>query len=322
MDSTIKLFKTEKGHEQYYAAYDASLQLWPVAHESHFITTPYGQTHILTCGSQDAYPLVLLHAGQASSTMWYSNIAELSEKFQVFAMDTIGEPSKSIPARAYATFHDSAAWIEGVMDELGISKAHVMGLSRGGWLALNLAMQAPKRLERIVLLSPAASFVALNSFFSAIVQAVMHIPSRSVAKMALKSWVAHDFTVNEKFAEQFILGLQNWNWSVNKRGYSGMMPCTFSDEELSHIEQRTLMLIGDQDRLNPPKVLERAKGTINNLEGEIISNAGHFLNIEQPVRVNASVLKFLEEDHQSDKGENSFNSGSIHGSEYHHHRSK
>jgi pimeloyl-ACP methyl ester carboxylesterase len=53
------------------------------------------------------------------------------------------------------------------------------------------------------------------------------------------------------------------------------------------------MLIGDQDRLNPPEALERARRTIPNLEGEIIPQAGHFLNMEQPESVNARILKFL-----------------------------
>jgi pimeloyl-ACP methyl ester carboxylesterase len=293
MDCPVNLFKTSKGQDKYFAAYDAALQLWLVPHESRFVTTSYGQTHIISCGPEDAFPLVLLHAGQASSTMWFPNVAYLSAKFHVLALDTPGEPGKSVPSRRNDTKRDCAAWLEGVFDALGISRPHVMGLSRGGWLALNLAMHAPNRLERIVLLSPAAAFISLNSFFSVVVQAVMRVPARFVPKMALKSMVARGFAVNEVFAEQFITGLQNWNWTVNTSGYSGIMPCTFSDEELGQIRQNVLLLIGDQDRLNPPKVLERARRTIPNLIAEAIPQAGHLLNMEQPESVNARILRFL-----------------------------
>jgi pimeloyl-ACP methyl ester carboxylesterase len=295
MEPPIKLFRTSKGEAQYFAAYDAALQLWRFPHKSRFITTLYGRTHVISCGPEDAFPLMLLHAGQASSTMWFPNIAELSGKFHVLALDTPGEPGKSVPSRRNDTKRDCAAWLEGVLDELGISRTHVMGLSRGGWLSLNFAMQAPNRLERIVLLSPAASFIALNSFFSAVAQAVMRVPTRFVSKVALNSWVGRGFVVNELFAEQFMTGLQNWNWAVNTSGYSGIMPCTFSDEELRQVSQPVLLLIGDQDRLNPPKALERARQTIPHLEGEIIPRAGHFLNMEQPEAVNARILKFLAE---------------------------
>ncbi len=295
MDNQINLFKTSRGQAQYFEAYDAALQLWPITHESRFVTTPYGQTHIISSGPEGAFPLILLHAGQASSTMWFPNIAKLSEKFHILAFDTPGEPGKSVPIRHNATRRDCADWLEGVMDELGISKAHVMGLSRGAWLALNLVMRSPNRLERIVLLSPAASFVALNPFFTALAQAVMRVPTRFVSKYALNSWVARGFDVNDRFAEQFMTGLQDWNWKVNTSGYSGVMPCTFSDEELHQIQQNVLLLIGDQDRLNPPKALERARRTIPHLESEVITHAGHFLNMEQPEAVNSKILKFLVE---------------------------
>jgi pimeloyl-ACP methyl ester carboxylesterase len=295
MDSPINLFKTTEGESRYMAAYDAALELFPTLHESSFVTTAYGRTHVISCGPENAFPLVLLHAGQASSTMWFPNIAALSRKFRVLALDTPGEPGKSVPTRHNATRRDCAAWLEGVLDALGISTTHMMGLSRGGWLALNLALSAPQRLERIVLLSPAASFIELNWFFSAVVRAVMRIPTPWVSKAALKAWVARGFVVNPVFAEQFITGLQNWNWAVNASGYAGVMPCAFSDEELRQIRPRVLLLIGDQDGLNPPEVLGRARRTIPHLEAEIIPNAGHLLSMEQAEGVNARILKFLAE---------------------------
>jgi pimeloyl-ACP methyl ester carboxylesterase len=293
--SPINLFKTPKGQSRYMAAYDAALELWPVPHKSRFVATAYGRTHVISCGSQDAFPLVLLHAGQASSTMWFPNIADLSGKFHVLALDTLGEPGKSVPGRHNATRRDCGAWLEGVLDALGIARTHVMGLSRGAWLALNLALQAPRCLERIVLLSPAASFIALPWFFSAVVQAVMRIPTRLLSKAALNSWVAPGFAINPVFAEQFMTGLENWNWSANTRGYSGVMPCAFTEGELRQIRPPVLLIIGDQDRLNPPKVLERARQTIPHLEAEIMPSAGHFLSMERAEEVNARVLKFLAE---------------------------
>lgn len=297
MDYPINLFKSSKGQSQYLADYDAVIQLWPVTCEFHFLNTAYGQIHVISCSPKNAFPLILLHAGYASSTMWFPNISELSKNYHVFAIDTIGEPGKSIPSRPYTTRLDSAKWIEGVLDELGISKTHVIGLSRGGWFTLNLALHAPQRLSRIVLLSPAASFIQLNSFFSTIVQAVMHIPIKLVAKAALKSWVTRSFVVNQIYARQFITGLTNWNWAVNAKGYSGMMPCIFNNKELSQIHTSVLMLIGDQDRLNPPAVIDRAKQSISHIEAEIIPHAGHFLSMEQPDIVNSRILKFLDKEY-------------------------
>jgi pimeloyl-ACP methyl ester carboxylesterase len=296
MSEKVSPFKSTKGQAQYFAAYDASMELWPVPYESIDATTRYGRTHINACGSKDAFPVILLHGGYASSTMWFPNVADLSAKFRVLALDTIGEPGKSFPTKGNATKQDCACWLEGLIAELGISKAHVVGLSRGGWLALNFALHAPQCLERIALLSPAASFVSLNTFFRSVAAAAMHIRARLVLKASLYSWVAPGFKVNQIYTEQFILGLLYWNWAMNSNGYSGVMPTAFRGEELSQIRIPVLMLIGDHDRLNQPKTIEQARQMIPHIQAEIIPNAGHLLSMEQPELVDAKLLSFLSEE--------------------------
>jgi Predicted hydrolases or acyltransferases (alpha/beta hydrolase superfamily) len=293
MNNRLACFKTQVGQSRYFATYDAVLKLWPISYKESYVTTSYGQTHIISGGAKDASPLVLLHGGYASSTMWFPNIADLAEGFHVLAIDTIGEPGKSVPISKNNTKGDLAAWLVSVLDELKIQRTKVVGLSRGGWLALNLAIHAPLRLEKIVLLSPAASFIMLNRLFSAIAGSVMRIPTRTVSRIALYSWVTRGFAVNDLFVEQFITGLQSWNWAMATNGYSGVMPFVFADEELNGIKLPVQMLIGDHDKLNPPSVLEQARQMIPQIKAEIIPNAGHFLSMEQPELVDARVLEFL-----------------------------
>jgi pimeloyl-ACP methyl ester carboxylesterase len=293
LSKKISIFRSAEGEAKYYVAYEASLKLWPVPFEALEVSTRYGKTHINACGPRDAFPLLLLHGGYVSSTMWFPNIADLSTEFRVLALDTIGEPGKSIPTQPNASPGDLAAWLEGVLDELGISKTNVVGLSRGGWLGLNFALHAPQRLERIALLSPAASFISLNSFFRAVSGAAMHIPFRVVLKAALYSWVARGFVLNDIFTEQFILAFQNWNWETATKGYSGVMPSVFDDGALRQLHLPILLLIGDQDKLNPPRAIERARQILPQVEAEIIPKAGHLLSMEQPESVDARLLRFF-----------------------------
>jgi pimeloyl-ACP methyl ester carboxylesterase len=296
MEKPIQVFKSQAGQSEYQAAYDDSMSLWPVAYSSSFVSTSYGQTHVITCGPESGFPLVLLHGGYASSTMWFANIADLSAKFRVYAIDTIGEPGKSIPCQPNASHETSAEWLGQVFSQLGIQKAHVIGLSRGGWLALNLALHAPYRVESVVLLSPAASFISLTPFFQALARAVIRIPVKRLLKAVLYSWVAPGFVINEEFERQFILGLLNWNWTVNAQGYSGVMPSVFPADELKNLHTPILMLTGDHDRLNPPRAIQRAKQLIPHLEAEIVPHAGHMLSMEQPGFVDQKVLIFLSRD--------------------------
>ena len=83
---------------------------------------------------------------------------------------------------------------------------------------------------------------------------------------------------------------------MGHNGYSGVMPYVFPDEELRQIKNPILILIGDQNRLNSPKVIERARRLIPQIETEIIPNAGHMLSIEHPELVDARLMKFLEKE--------------------------
>src|SRR5512147_1785816 len=84
-------FKSPEGAEQYRAAYDATLALWPVPYEALDITTDFGTTHINVAGSPDSPPLVLIHGAQVNSTQWYTNIEPLSRHFHVYALDVIDQ---------------------------------------------------------------------------------------------------------------------------------------------------------------------------------------------------------------------------------------
>jgi pimeloyl-ACP methyl ester carboxylesterase len=73
-----------------------------------------------------------------------------------------------------------------------------------------------------------------------------------------------------------------------------MFPTVFADEELKQIDLPALLLIGDGEKIyNLKKAVERAKRLIPNLTAEIIPNAGHTLNMEQPETINAHILKFF-----------------------------
>src|SRR6185503_15500803 len=121
------MFKTPEGQARYFAAYDATLALWPVAVESVDVPTRFGNTHINVCGPEDAPPLVLLPGQAVSSTMWYPNIAAMSRPYRVYAPDIIGDMGKSVRTRPGMSSSDFGMWLTDVFDELQLNQAHVAG---------------------------------------------------------------------------------------------------------------------------------------------------------------------------------------------------
>ncbi|WUA29955.1 alpha/beta fold hydrolase [Streptomyces canus] len=154
--------------DAFQAAYDKVLAKWPADREALRVPTPFGTTHVNACGPADAPPLVLLPGGGgATSTSWYAQAAHLARTHRVLAVDLIGAPGRSEPAagRHPRTVADLAAWLDALLDGLGITKADFGGHSYGAWIALHYAVRAPHRMRRLFLLDPTQCFAGFKAAY-------------------------------------------------------------------------------------------------------------------------------------------------------------
>ena len=79
--------------------YRELLDGWPVPADHLRVPTREGETFVVASGRADAPPLVLLHGSGSNALMWAPDVAAWSERFRVYAVDLIGEPGLSAPAR-------------------------------------------------------------------------------------------------------------------------------------------------------------------------------------------------------------------------------
>jgi len=147
-------FNTAEGEAKFLAAYDREMRLWPVPYEEVDVRSRFGTTHVVICGPKTAPPLVLLHGYMATLTMWWPNIAAFSNDYRVYAIDVMGQPSKSRPNEPIGNVADFVSWLSATLDGLELDRVFLVGMSFGGWLALNYTVAAPQRVRRLVLLSP------------------------------------------------------------------------------------------------------------------------------------------------------------------------
>ncbi|GAA3185104.1 MULTISPECIES: alpha/beta fold hydrolase [Streptomyces] len=151
--------------DDFLLAYDKVMAKWPAARETASVPTPFGTTHVTMCGPADGPSLLLLPGGGgATSASWYVQAAELSRTHRVFAVDLIGAPGRSTPDRDRRprTVADLSAWLDALLDGLGVSETDLGGHSYGAWIALHHAMRAPDRVRHLVLLDPTRCFAGLS----------------------------------------------------------------------------------------------------------------------------------------------------------------
>ncbi|MCB4808763.1 alpha/beta hydrolase [Tamlana sp. 62-3] len=273
----------------YYEAYNNTLKLWQVPFEELYIPTSFGVAHVIVSGKNNENPVVLLHGMDASSTMWFPNIETLSKNHKVFAIDFILEPGKSHLQKDIDAIEKVVSWYNEIFDALEIKNFHLIGASRGGWLAVNLALNNQKQIKSLALLSPAQTFSWIKPSVDLLKNIVTLFSSKEKQlNQLLESMSNNPANIDKTYIEQFKLGSKIE--SPNKL-ITAMKP--FSKNELKSLNMPILVLIGDNDVINSTKTIEIAN-TLPKGKGEIIKNAGHFLSIDQADIVNTKLLEFLD----------------------------
>ncbi|GAA2660323.1 alpha/beta hydrolase [Streptomyces vastus] len=154
--------------DAFQSAYDKVMAKWPAEREAVRVPTPFDTTYVNACGPRDAPPLLLLPGGGgATSASWYAQAADLARTHRVLAVDLIGAPGRSEPAgdRHPRTVADLSAWLDALLDGLGVETADMGGHSYGGWIALQYALMAPARVRRLFLLDPTQCFAGYKAAY-------------------------------------------------------------------------------------------------------------------------------------------------------------
>lgn len=113
------------------------------------------QVHAVVTGRPDGPAVVLSNSLGSTHRMWDAQIAALEERFRVVRYDTRGHGDSPVPPGPYS-IDELADDVIGLLDRLGIERAHLVGLSLGGMTMMRVAARNPERVDRLALLCSAA----------------------------------------------------------------------------------------------------------------------------------------------------------------------
>ena len=289
-------FRSPEKKEQYLAYYDNKAQQWPVASETQVIDTHHGQTFIRISGSVDAPVLVLLPGASASSLMWESSIKILSKHYRVYAVDNIYDVGRSVFTKNMKNAKDFVAWLNELFTilELG-NNINLMGLSYGAWLTAQYALNFPERLNKIVLLAPAATVLPIQWEFIRRVMLFM-IPLRYFVK-SMMYWLLKDAVQKNKtyqmkvdeYIDEIMISRQCFKLKAP------VSPTVLKDKEFKNIKTPTLFLVGENEKLySAQEAISRLGNIAPQIETDIISDSGHDLLFVQNELVVNKIIEFLK----------------------------
>jgi pimeloyl-ACP methyl ester carboxylesterase len=257
-------YRSPEGRQQILGQYEQILACWPPSYTFHHIDTEFGKTFVVESGNETGNPLILLHGSASNSAMWLGDAIALGQTHRVYAVDIIGEPGKSAETRPELCGGAYACWLQEVMDVLVLDSAAVVGNSLGGWIALDLAVHAPERVNALVLLAPSGLYPYRKSFALKILAS--RLPGR---QGRLNQSVTGSVEIPEAAMAYFAL--------IQREFIPRPLGApVFSDRELKRLTMPVLYIGGAKDiLLNTQKSAARLKRLAPQADTHVLSAAGH-----------------------------------------------
>jgi 4,5:9,10-diseco-3-hydroxy-5,9,17-trioxoandrosta-1(10),2-diene-4-oate hydrolase len=251
-------------------------------------------------------PVLFIHGQGGAIDYWYKNVFAIAQQHQVYALDWVGSGKSDKPKATY-TIDDLSQFIVRFMDAVGLSYASLIAGSVGGILALKIALQFPKRVDKLVLigiggLGKEVAFPARLTSLPGVGELLNH-PSPRAAKFMMQQCV-YDPTPYLNDSEFMDLVLRNMSSDIlqfqtrifrtmgNFFGIKSEIWQRIRDR-LSEIQSPTLIMWGKQDRAFPVTHAEVAAHGIPDAKLQLFDRCGHLPYLEYADEFNRAVLEFL-----------------------------
>jgi 3-oxoadipate enol-lactonase len=258
-----------------------------------------GNVNIYYESHGDGYPLILIRGLGSNADHWYEQVPVLSKAYRVITFDNRGVARSGDSGDDFSIL-DMALDTLGLMDVLGIKKSHIMGLSMGGMIAQELAINYPERIDLLILACThcggphqvSASAESRALFTDMIYLASPEVKMKAAACLFDPNTLEKRPDVAGKYSEISLrhpvdakLLTRQWEAALKHDTY----------DRLPQIKAPTLVLTGDADLLVPPEntriLAERIPGAIQ----KVIPGGGHQVLVEQPEACNEAILQFLRD---------------------------
>jgi pimeloyl-ACP methyl ester carboxylesterase len=247
-------------------------------------------------------PILLLHGFGGSTYTWRKVMPALAESHRVVAIDLNGFGYTQRPkSRESYTREGQEKLVLGVMDALGIDRAHVFGHSYGGGLSLFMASRHPERFRSLVLVDSSAPTYANDRRSRAAAfrpLSVLFVRSFALRPKMIRRALEHSYYDDSKVTPELV---QAYLDRIRIEGvgdaYYGLTAPVRGPQDrvdLAKIDIPALLIWGAHDELISPAAGRRSAALLPQGEFVLLANSGHLPMEEEPEEVLRAVLPFLE----------------------------
>ncbi|WIG60308.1 MAG: Beta-ketoadipate enol-lactone hydrolase [Ktedonobacterales bacterium] len=248
----------------------------------------------------EGHPLVLIHAGIADSRMWDDQFSVFAQHYRVLRYDLRGYGKSACPPGPYALRDD----LHALLQHLNIAKAHLIGVSMGGSLAVDFTLTHPDMVSALITVCAGLSgFEApddpdTTAYIQQLIAADKAGDKDQLNELEVHLWVDGlrrtpeqvNPTIRERVREMNGLALSR-EAETDQAEPQRLDPPAAG--RLSEIHAPTLVIIGDEDLPGVRATADKLATDISGARKAVIHNAAHVPNMERPDAFNRIVLDFL-----------------------------
>ncbi|MCI0414150.1 alpha/beta hydrolase [bacterium] len=242
--------------------------------------------------SGNGLPVVLIHGGFMDHRMWDDQMPVLSKNFKVIRFDVRGFGKSSKPDKEFYPSKDLAQ----LLDFLKIPDAAVVGLSLGGWVAIDFALSNPERVRALIIAEPGVAGHQWSKEVMDHMDAVMSAEKSHGRDAAIEvllngrvfATAKQNPAVFERLKAQVI---NNFDLSVGS-----MMRTSVKDaiHQLSKIQIPVFLIQSEHAGEDAVAIAKEFQKQVKQIKIANVSNSGHMMNMEQPQQFNQLVGEFLK----------------------------
>jgi pimeloyl-ACP methyl ester carboxylesterase len=245
------------------------------------------------CGEGE--PVVLIHGGQLDCRMWDDQFQKFAQHYRVIRYDVRGYGKSDLPTKPYSDEKD----LLGLFQSLHIDKAHLVGLSLGGRIAINFTLQYPERVRSLVAVGPGLSGFEWSRDDEARMFEIMKAARDQGAEKAAELWLKDPYmapAMEQPALAKQLRQLTQENarcWLANPLLGRELTPP--AAKRLGEVRVPTLVIIGERDVPDIQAIGKLLEKGIPHARKIVVPGAGHMVNMERPEELDRAVLAFLAE---------------------------
>jgi 3-oxoadipate enol-lactonase len=246
--------------------------------------------HYALSGAPNAPVIIFSNSLGANLSMWDPQAADLEKKFRILRYDTRGHGRSSVTPGPYS-IEQLGSDVLTLLDALNIHRANFCGLSMGGMIGMWLGLNAPSRIERLVL-SNTGTKIGSEKGWNSRIEMVRSDGMKAVAAGVIERWFTPEFRARSPQIWESALHMLE---ASPPEGYAANCAAVRdydAREKISEIGAPTMVISGAKDSATPPAdgrfIADRISGACY-----VELDAAHLSNIEVAERFTAELTQFL-----------------------------